>query len=96
MLVFKWKTLKRIDANIVNFFSLHQVRRSYFNIVRTLLIAGWICSNLGIEKYISGVILYDETFYQKAADGTKFVDLLKSKGIVPGVKVQSLILTLLL
>lgn len=45
--------------------------------------------NLGIEKYISGVILYDETFYQKAADGTKFVDLLKSKGIVPGVKVKS-------
>ncbi len=42
---------------------------------------------LGIENYISGVILYEETLFQKAADGTPFVDLLKSKGIIPGIKV---------
>lgn len=42
---------------------------------------------LGIENYISGVILYEETLFQKATDGTPFVDLLKSKGIIPGIKV---------
>ena len=30
----------------------------------------------GIEKYISGVILYEETLYQSAADGTSFSKLL--------------------
>lgn len=42
----------------------------------------------GIENYISGVILFDETLYQKADDGTPFVDILKSKGIIPGIKVD--------
>jgi fructose-bisphosphate aldolase, class I len=40
------------------------------------------------EKYISGVILYDETLRQKAKDGTPFVEILKKKGIVPGIKVD--------
>ena len=30
----------------------------------------------GVEKYISGVILYEETLYQSAADGTSFSKLL--------------------
>jgi fructose-bisphosphate aldolase class I len=34
------------------------------------------------------VILFDETFWQKADDGTLFTDLLKSKGILPGIKVD--------
>ncbi len=42
----------------------------------------------GIEKYISGIILYDETLRQKASDGTSFVKLLEGKGIVPGIKVD--------
>ena len=42
----------------------------------------------GIEKYISGVIMYEETLFQSCDDGTSFVDLLKSKGIVPGIKVD--------
>lgn len=42
----------------------------------------------GIEQYISGVILFEETLYQKADDGTPFVDILKSKGILPGIKVD--------
>lgn len=42
----------------------------------------------GIEQYISGVILFEETLYQKADDGTPFVDILKSKGIIPGIKVD--------
>ncbi len=42
----------------------------------------------GLEKYISGVILFDETFWQKTDDGVLFTDLLKSKGILPGIKVD--------
>lgn len=41
-----------------------------------------------MNNYISGVILYDETLRQKAADGTPLVDLIKSSGAVPGIKVD--------
>lgn len=40
------------------------------------------------EKYISGVILYDETLRQKAKDGTPLVEILNKRGIVPGIKVD--------
>jgi fructose-bisphosphate aldolase class I len=43
----------------------------------------------GLEQYISGVILYEETLYGTASDGTPMVDLLKAKGILPGIKVDS-------
>jgi fructose-bisphosphate aldolase, class I len=43
--------------------------------------------NLG--SYISGAIMFEETLYQKAADGTPFVDILKRQGIVPGIKVDT-------
>src|SRR5713226_7816211 len=42
----------------------------------------------GVEEYISGVILYDETIRQSASDGTPFPKLLESKGIIPGIKVD--------
>ena len=42
----------------------------------------------GVEEYISGVILYDETIRQSASDGTPFPKLLASKGIIPGIKVD--------
>jgi fructose-bisphosphate aldolase class I len=42
----------------------------------------------GVEDYISGVILFDETIRQNALDGTPFPKLLESKGIVPGIKVD--------
>ena len=42
----------------------------------------------GVEEHISGVILFEETLYQNADDGTPFVDVLKSKGILPGIKVD--------
>lgn len=42
----------------------------------------------GLEEHISGVILYEETLYQSTDEGTQFVDLLKSKGIIPGIKVD--------
>jgi fructose-bisphosphate aldolase class I len=42
-----------------------------------------------MRKYISGVILYDETLRQKAADGTPLVDLIRATGAVPGIKVDA-------
>lgn len=42
----------------------------------------------GMEEYISGVIMYDETLRQKSADGTPFPQLLQKMGVVPGIKVD--------
>lgn len=42
----------------------------------------------GIEDFISGVILYDETLRQSTDDDMLFPDLLKQKGIIPGIKVD--------
>src|SRR5262245_61793828 len=39
-------------------------------------------------KYISGVILYDETIWQKAKDGTPLVEVIKKSGSLPGIKVD--------
>ncbi|XP_021938200.1 fructose-bisphosphate aldolase isoform X2 [Zootermopsis nevadensis] len=41
-----------------------------------------------VAENVSGVILFHETLYQKADDGTPFVELLKQKGIIPGIKVD--------
>ena len=42
-----------------------------------------------IEKYISGVILFDETFHQKElSSGLTFPEYLTSKDILPGIKVD--------
>jgi fructose-bisphosphate aldolase class I len=42
----------------------------------------------GIEEYLSGVILFDETIRQSSADGTPFPALLAGKGVIPGIKVD--------
>lgn len=42
----------------------------------------------GIEQYLSGVILHEETLSQKANEGTDFPSLLTSRGIMPGIKVD--------
>jgi fructose-bisphosphate aldolase class I len=39
-------------------------------------------------KAISGVILYDETIWQKAKDGTPLVEIIKQQGSIPGIKVD--------
>ena len=39
-------------------------------------------------KHISGVILYDETIWQKAKDGTPLVELIRKAGAIPGIKVD--------
>ncbi len=54
-------------------------RRDYRNIFLT---------TRDLEKYVNGVILFDETARQKADDGRDFVSFLTSKGIVPGIKVD--------
>ena len=43
----------------------------------------------GAENYVSGVILYDETLKQQAADGTPLVNVLQDRGIIPGIKVDT-------
>lgn len=42
----------------------------------------------GIEKHISGVIMHDETAHDKTSNGMTFPELLISRGIVPGIKVD--------
>lgn len=42
----------------------------------------------GVAEFISGVILYDETIRQNAADGTPLVKVLSDQGIIPGIKVD--------
>ncbi len=56
-----------------------QHRRDYRNIFFT---------TDGLEKYVSGVILFDETARQKADNGQNFVEFLTTKGIIPGIKVD--------
>ena len=41
-----------------------------------------------ISQHISGVILFHETLYQNADDGTPFVKLLQERNILPGIKVD--------
>src|SRR3970282_1467277 len=43
----------------------------------------------GMEDSIGGVILFDETLRQSADDGTPFAEVLSSKGVIPGIKVDT-------
>jgi fructose-bisphosphate aldolase class I len=69
---------KRFDAIGVE--STEETRRAYRNLLFT---------TEGMERFIGGVILYDETLRQRADDGTPFADLLAAKGVVPGIKVDT-------
>src|SRR5450755_2437135 len=42
----------------------------------------------GVEEFISGVILFEETLGQRADDGTPLPEVLNQRGIVPGIKVD--------
>jgi fructose-bisphosphate aldolase class I len=53
-------------------------------VYRQMLFTG----NDELSNYISGVIMFEETFYQKTDDGTPFVELLKKKNIIPGIKLD--------
>lgn len=59
--------------------STEETRRQYRNLILTAH---------GMEKYICGVILFEETLHQKSNDGVLFPELLTKKGIVPGIKVD--------
>ena len=69
---------KRFDAIGVD--STPDSRRDY----REMLFR----STDGMGKYISGVILYDETIRQSAKDGTPLVKLIEKAGSIPGIKVD--------
>lgn len=70
---------KRFDA--IGVASTEDNRRDY----REMLFR----SQEAMSKYISGVILYDETIRQKAADGTPLVKLIEKAGSLPGIKVDA-------
>jgi len=42
----------------------------------------------GIEEFISGMILFDETLRQSTSDGVPFPEAMAKKGIMPGIKVD--------
>lgn len=48
-----------------------------------------LCTTPGLEKYISGVILVDETFRQEVNRGKTFPRYLTDRGILPGIKVDT-------
>ncbi|AYG67234.1 MULTISPECIES: class I fructose-bisphosphate aldolase [unclassified Rhizobium] len=69
---------KRFDT--ISLVSTEESRRDY----REMLFR----SDDAMKKYISGVILYEETLFQKAADGTPFVDVIRAADSIPGIKVD--------
>jgi fructose-bisphosphate aldolase class I len=69
---------KRFEAIGVD--STADARRDY----RELLFR----SSDAMSKYISGVILYDETIRQNAKDGTALVKIIEKAGVIPGIKVD--------
>jgi len=52
------------------------------------LYRGMLFEASGIDQYVGGVILFEETLDQKTADGKTFPELLLSRGILPGIKVD--------
>jgi fructose-bisphosphate aldolase class I len=68
---------KRFDA--INVESTETSRRDY----RELMFR-----TPAMKEFISGVILYDETIWQDAADGTPLVKIIADAGAVPGIKVD--------
>lgn len=70
---------KRFDT--IHLESTEENRRDYREMLFT--------AKEAMEKYISGVILYDETIRQKASDGRMLTDLIKAAGSIPGIKVDA-------
>src|SRR6476619_6228449 len=50
---------------------------------------GLLFETEGLSRFISGVILFDETIRQRTDDGTPMADLLQRQGILPGIKVDT-------
>ncbi|CAI9744301.1 fructose-bisphosphate aldolase [Octopus vulgaris] len=69
---------KRLTA--INVENTEENRRRYRELLFT--------ADRECAKYISGVIMFHETFYQKTSAGVPFVKVLQDKGIIPGIKVD--------
>src|SRR3984893_3996815 len=69
---------KRFDA--INVPSTEETRRDYREMMFRSIEA--------MTRYISGVILYDETIWQNAGDGTPLVKIIQQSGAIPGIKVD--------
>jgi fructose-bisphosphate aldolase class I len=69
---------KRFD--VIKVESTEESRRDY----REMLFR----SSEAMRQYVSGVILYDETIWQNAKDGTPLVKLIEQSGAIPGIKVD--------
>ncbi|CAM1627857.1 class I fructose-bisphosphate aldolase [Bartonella apis] len=69
---------KRFDT--IKLESTEENRRDYREMLFT--------TKEAMEKYISGVILFDETIRQKASDGRMLTDIIKAAGSIPGIKVD--------
>lgn len=68
---------KRFVQN--NIPTTEEARRAYRELIIT---------TPGLNEFISGAILYDETIKQSTKTGTPFVKVLKDLGIIPGIKVD--------
>ena len=68
---------KRLDSIGVE--STEKTRQTYRNLLFTAD---------GAQDFISGVILFEETLFQQADDGTPFPKLLADQGVIPGIKVD--------
>lgn len=82
---------------LIDKLSSRQIHEAYSDRPENCMQVGKLCvilfqllftSDKVVAEHISGVILFHETLYQKADDGTPFVELLKQKGIIPGIKVD--------
>ena len=69
------KRLQSVDVD-----STEETRRQFRDLLFT---------TPGAEEHISGVIMYDETIRQAAADGTRFPQWLETRGMIPGIKVDT-------
>ena len=69
---------KRLESIGVE--STEETRRAYRDMLFT---------TKGMGEFISGVIMFDETLRQSAADGTPFVKVLQDAGSIPGIKVDT-------
>ncbi len=69
---------KRFDSIQVE--STVETRRDYRNMLFT---------TAGAAEHISGVILFDETLRQEAADGRRLAKIIVEAGMIPGIKVDS-------
>jgi fructose-bisphosphate aldolase class I len=70
---------KRFDS--INAQSTEDNRRDYREMLFTAADA--------MSKYVSGVILFDETLRQKSRSGTPLVEIIAASGAVPGIKVDT-------